>query len=415
MTLQPAAVDMVRSQSPIPAERNSVPAQPSLTVLIVTPSLHAGAADAGAVQLVRILAGAGHRPIVVSSGGRLVGDVTATGATFVSMNVDSTNPAVMLRNGIAMARIVREQRCDVIHAHARAPGWSAYYAARRTGVPFLTSWYKGFREQNVLKRLYNSVMARGVRVIAVNDQIADLIVERHRTPWNRIAVIPASIDLDRFDPARVSQQRIDAIRAAWGVSSEVKIILVVGRMLRRKGHHVVVDAVRRLRDMGLKDFLCVFVGEDQGRSRYTGALWDLVLATATTEIIRMAGPVDDLPAALAAATVVVNAAIQPEGLQRAILEAEAMARPVIVSDLGAGPDAVLAPPAVAEDRMTGLRFSAGDSVALAAALVRLFSLPEAARAAIGARGRNWVLANFNTQAAAEPTLSLYAEITARKP
>ena len=78
--------------------------------------------------------------------------------------------------------------------------------------------------------------------------------------------------------------------------------------------------------MGLKDFLCVFVGEDQGKSRYTGELWDLVLATGTTDVIRMAGPTDDLPAAFAAATVVVNAAIQPEGLQRAILEAEAMAQ-----------------------------------------------------------------------------------------
>ena len=111
----------------------------------------------------------------------------------------------------------------------------------------------------------------------------------------------------------------------------------------------------------------------------------------------------------------VNAAIQPEGLQRAILEAQAMARPVVVSDLGAGPDAVLAPPAVAEDRMTGLRFSAGDSVALAAALVRLFSLPPAARAAIGARGRAWVLANFNAAAAAEPTLRLYERGGRRRP
>ena len=58
-------------------------------MLIVTPSLHAGAADTGAVQLVRILASAGHRPIVVSSGGRMVGDVTAAGATFVPMNVAS--------------------------------------------------------------------------------------------------------------------------------------------------------------------------------------------------------------------------------------------------------------------------------------------------------------------------------------
>ena len=73
----------------------------------------------------------------------------------------------------------------------------------------------------------------------------------------------------------------------------------------------------------------------------------------------MTGPVDDLPAAYAAASVVVSAATQDEGLQRTILEAQAMARPVIVSDLGAGPEVVLAPPSVSEDRMTGLRFSAG--------------------------------------------------------
>ena len=383
-------------------------------MLIVTPSLHAGAADSGTVQLVRILVSAGHRPIVVSSGGRMVGEVVAAGATFVPMNVHRTNPVSIMRNALALARIAREQRCDVIHAHARAPGWSAFYAARRTGVPFLTSWYKGFRQQNVFKRLYNGVMARGDCVVAISDQIAELVVDRYKTPWDRITVVPASIDSERFDPARVSQDRIDAVRNAWGVQPDTKVVLVVGRMLRRKGHHVVVEAVRRLKEMGLKDFMCVFVGEDQGKSRYSGELWDLVLATGTTDVIRMAGPIDDLPAAFAAATVVVNAATQPEGLQRAILEAEAMARPVVVSDLAAGPDAVLAPPAVAEDRMTGLRFSAGDSVALAAALVRLFSLPPSARAAIGARGRAWVLANFNTSAAAEPTLRLYEQVAARR-
>ena len=309
------AIDSAQSHPPVAT------ATRPLTALIVTPSLHAGAADSGAVQLVRILASAGHRPIVVSSGGRMVGDVTAAGATFIPMNVDSTNPVTIMRNALAMARIVREQRCDLIHAHARAPGWSAYYAAKRTGVPFLTSWYKGFREQNVLKRLYNGVMARGDCVVAISDQIAELVVERYKTPWDRITVIPASIDFERFDPARVSQARIDAVRSAWGVQPDTKVVLVVGRMLRRKGHHVVVEAVRRLKEMGLKDFMCVFVGEDQGKSRYSGELWDLVLATGTTEVIRMAGPTDDLPAALAAATVVVNAAIQPEGLQRAILEA----------------------------------------------------------------------------------------------
>ena len=385
-----------------------------LTVLIVTPSVHIGAADSGTMQLVRILADSGHHPIVVSSGGRMVPQIAAAGGKFVFMNLSTRNPLIILRNALALARMVRVHKCNVVHAHGRAPGWSAYYAARRTGVPFLTSWYKGFREQNGLKRFYNSIMARGDRVIAISDQIAELIIERYGTSWNRIAVIPATIDLERFDPAQVSRARITAVRELWGSPPEARIILVVGRILRRKGHHVVVEAVRKLKEMGLKDFLCVFAGEDAGTSRYTGELWDLVLSTGTSDVIRLAGPMDDMPAALAAATVVVNAAIQPEGLQRAILEAEAMDKPVVVSDLGAGPDAVLAPPAVAEYRMTGLRFSSGDSVALASAVVRLFSLPESTRIAIGARGRAWVISNFNAAAAVEPTLQIYAEVAGQR-
>ena len=173
-------------------------------------------------------------------------------------------------------------------------------------------------------------------------------------------------------------------------------------------------AIRRLKDMGLKDFLCVFVGEDRGRTHYTGELWDLVLATGTMDVIRMAASVSDMPAAYATACVVVSAAVQLEGVQRAILEAQAMARPVIVSDLAAGPDVVLAAPAVPESRITGLRFPSGDDAALAAALLRLFSLEEPASNAIGLRGRDWVLDHFNTAGIAAQTLRLYGEIAGRE-
>jgi glycosyltransferase involved in cell wall biosynthesis len=117
-----------------------------------------------------------------------------------------------------------------------------------------------------------------------------------------------------------------------------------------------------------------------------------------------------MPAAYAAASVVVSAAVQPEGVQRAILEAQAMARPVIVSDLAAGPDVVLTAPAVPEGRATGLRFQSGDDAALAATLLRLFSLSEPVRGAIGRRGRDWVLDHFNAAGVAEQTLRLYGEI-----
>ncbi len=381
-----------------------------LTALVVVPTLHSGAADAGAIDLVRILRGAGHRAIVVSAGGRLEQDVTALGAEFVRLDVENYNPLIMIRCAIALARIARERKCDVVHAHGRAAAWSAHLAARMARLPLLTTWYKGFREQNVFKRIYNSVMVRGDRVIAVSDGLAELIVERYRVAPEKIAIVPASIDTERFNPAAVSQMRRDAVRRAWGVSGDTKVILVVGRMLRRKGHHVAVRAIHRLKERGLKDFVCVFAGEDQGRTHYTGELWDLISATGTADVIRMAGAVDDMPAAYAAATVVVSAAVQMEGLQRAILEAQAMSRPVVVSDLAAGPDVVLAPPAVTDDRMTGLRVPTDDVEALAAALIRLFSLSDGERAGIGTRGRAWVLDHFDTDTIARRTLTLYAEI-----
>ncbi len=412
-----ASTDEVRSILPSATVTafSSVAKTDRLTALIVVPSLEAGAADIGVLQLVRILAVAGHRPIVLSRGGRLEEKVAAAGAEFIRADMASKNPAIILRNAMTIMRLIRTRRCSIVHAHGRAPAWSAYLAARLTHVPFVTSWYKGFREQNAFKRLYNSVMARGDRVIAVSDQIAELINERYSTPWARIAVVPASVDAQRFDPAGISPARIDAVRHAWGAGDDTKIILVAGRLIRRKGHHLIVRAIGRLKERGLKDFICVFAGENQHRTHYAGELWDLVLATHTADVIRLAGPADDLPAAYAAATVIVSASTQAEGLQHTILEAQAMARPVVVSDLGAGPEVVLAPPAVSEDRMTGLRFSAGDDAALAAALVSLFSMPDSARRGMGMRGREWVLGHFNAPAVADLTLRLYADVAARRP
>jgi glycosyltransferase involved in cell wall biosynthesis len=385
----------------------------AIRVLIVAPALEAGAADAGAVELTRVLQHAGHHAIVVSNAGRLVADINAAGAEFVPLDVATTNPIRILRNVFALRKLARDKRCDCIHALGRSGAWSALIAARMTRLPFLTSWYKGFRDQNLFKHLYNGVMARGDRVVAVSEQLAQLVHDRYGTAWEKLTVVPCSVDLDRFDPERMTQGRIDAIRHAWGVTGETKVILVVGRILRRKGHHVVVKAVERLKKTGLKDFLCVFVGEDRGRTHYTGELWDLVLATGTMEVIRMAAPVHDMPAAYAAATVVVSAAIQPEGVQRAILEAQAMGRPMIVSDLAAGSDVVLTAPFMTESRVSGLRFPAGDDSRLAVTLLRLLSIPAPMRSAMGARGRDWVLGHFNAEIVAEQTLRIYEEATGR--
>jgi len=374
----------------------------ALVVLIAVPTVEAGAADEGAVELARILCANGHHAVVVSNGGRLEPSLAASGAETMRLDMASRSPLAILHNAFVLKRVIAQRRCTIVHALARAPAWSALIAARMAGVPFVTTWYNGFREQNV--------MARGERVIAVSDQIADAIAARYRSASGRIVVVPSRIDFAAFDPALVTPQRIAAVRSGWDIGSETRAIVVTGRILRRKGHHVVVRAARRLKELGLRDFTFVFVGEDPGRSSYAGELWDLVVATQTSDVIRTVGPPDDLPAAYSAATAIISPAIQLEGLERSMLEAMAMARPVITSDLAAGSDAVLAPPGVAKDRMTGLTFRSGDDRELAAALIRLLSAPESDRLAVGRRGRERVVAQFATDEGATQMLALYGEL-----
>ena len=393
--------------SPPAANRNRAS---HLKILLAVPTLESGAADIGAIELVRLLTNAGHQAIVVSRGGRLQDEVTSSGGELVLMNVASKNPAMIALCANRLSSFVRRRKCDVIHALGRAPGWSAYIAARINGRPFMTTWHKGFREQNALKRFYNSVMVRGDRIVADSDEIANLIRDRYKTPLSKLSVLPAAIDTTIFDARTVSAARIERMRRLWGVSPQCRIILAPGRMVRRKGHHSIVQAAARMKAAGTKNFLIVFTGEDQGRTSYTGDLWDLIASTETNDVVRLSGLTGDLPAALAASHVAVFASTQAEGTQRTILAAQAMGLPVVASDLSAGSDVVLAPPAIAEDRMTGLRFSAGDSAALSNALMKMLNLSDDVRREIGQRGRSWMTSHHDIKGLAEQKLRLYVEL-----
>jgi glycosyltransferase involved in cell wall biosynthesis len=410
------ASDMRAGEAPSPGE--TVPDRPAspgpLTVLIAVPTVEAGAADEDTLEIVRMLRAGGHRAVIASGGGRLEPGLVASGAETFRLDLASRSPLAMLCNAFALRRIIADRRCNVVHALARAPAWSALMAARMAGVPFVTTWYNGFREQNAFKRFYNGVMARGERIIAINSRLAEAIAASYSDAAGRVVVVPSRIDFAAFDPALATPKRIAAVRSGWDIGSDTRAIVVIGRIMRRKGHHVVVRAAARLKELGLRDFTFVFIGEDPGHSSYAGELWDLVLETGTSDVIRLAGPPGDLPAAYGAAAAVVSPVIQLEGSQRSLLEAMAMARPVIASDLAAGPDTVLAPPAVAEDRMTGFTFRSGDGHDLSAALIRLLSAPESVRVAVGRRGRDHALARFTVGDAATQILAVYAELAQQR-
>ena len=117
----------------------------------------------------------------------------------------------------------------------------------------------------------------------------------------------------------------------------------------------------------------------------------------------MAGAVDDVPAALALAEVVVHAATAPEAFGRVVIEAQAMERPVIAAD-GGGPAETV------EHGVTGWRVPPGNARALAAAIAHVLDMTAEERRAVGARARAAVLARYTTRAMQGATLAVYREL-----
>ena len=264
-----------------------------------------------------------------------------------------------------------------MHARSRAPAWSAWLACRRTGAHFVTTWHGTYSEDLPFKRRYNAVMAKGERVIAASRFIARLIVARHGTEPARIRVIPRGVDPAVFDPTAVLGDRVTRLARTWRLPEAAPpIVLLPGRLTGWKGQSVLIEALAR---MQRRDVCCVLVGSDQGRRRYARRLIGQAVALGVADRVRLVGECDDMPAALMLADVVVHASTQPEAFGRVVIEAQAMARPVIASDLGGPVETV-------EQGVTGWRVPPGDAVALARAIDAVLALPAEERAAL-VRGR----------------------------
>jgi glycosyltransferase involved in cell wall biosynthesis len=129
-------------------------------------------------------------------------------------------------------------------------------------------------------------------------------------------------------------------------------------------------------------------------------------------LVRRTGYCADMPAALLAASVVVVPSTQPEAFGRVAAEAEAMGTPVVVSDLGALPEVVLAPPDVEAAARTGWRVKPGDARALAAAVIEALALGATARDDLSGRARSHILDRFSVTRMQAETLEAYAALLA---
>uniref|UniRef100_UPI0022EB025F glycosyltransferase n=1 Tax=Falsiroseomonas oryzae TaxID=2766473 RepID=UPI0022EB025F len=177
-----------------------------------------------------------------------------------------------------------------------------------------------------------------------------------------------------------------------------RVVLLPGRLTRWKGGMVLVDALARL-----PGAIGVLAGG--GGEAFARELQDRAATLGLADRLVLAGHVEAMDVAMLAADVVVHASTDAEAFGRTVIEAQAMARPVVASDLGAPRETV-------EEGVTGWRVTPGDPALLAATLARVLAMPEADREAVGARARAAVLRDYTTAAMQRATIGVYRELLA---
>jgi glycosyltransferase involved in cell wall biosynthesis len=373
-------------------------------VLQILPALGEGGVERDTIDLAGYLARQGWTPIVASRGGRGEAELRALGVTTRRMPLHAKSPLVIRANIRRLQALVQELGVQLIHARSRAAAWSGYYAARRCNIPFVTSFhglYSG--SERFFKHRYNRIMARGDRVIAVSEHVGCHLRERYGVEAARLRVIPSGIDLDRFAAAAVGRERIAPLARRWrleGQGPRTRVLMLPGRLTPIKGHLLLLEAIGQ---MERRNLTCLLVGTVSRQSRYAREIESQIAARGLAEVVRLVGGCTDMPAALALADVVVAPSIGPEALGRVTLEAQAMGKPVVATDIGGLGETVM--PA-----STGWLVPPGDPAALARALELALAMPDDARARLAVRARRLVERRFGVEAMAASTLAVYREL-----
>lgn len=371
-------------------------------IMQVIPELSAGGAEQGCIDVAAGLVKAQGKAVIASNGGFRLPDLARIGADHIDLPVHSKNPIVMTQNVLRLSGSIKEYGVNIIHARSRAPAWSAWHAAKRTGARFVTTCHAPYNISSGAKRFYNSSISKGELIIAISNYVAEYLVNQYHVPPEKIRLIHRGIPMERFHPTAVTPERMIQVAKDWRIPDGANIVLLPGRLTRWKGHSVLVEAMSKLaRD----DVFAVIIGDDQGRSEYRKELESEIHSLGLESRVRMIDHCHDMPAAYMLATVVVSASTDPEGFGRVAVEGQAMGRPTIATDHGGARETILR-------GETGWLIPPGDSGSLAQAINEALSLDASQRAVLATRTMAHVAHHFTKEQMVNRTLDVYAELLA---
>lgn len=296
-------------------------------------------------------------------------------------------PGLILGQALALRRMLRARRFDIIHAHWTLPqGLLAATLPHRLQVPFVTTAHGGdvySLGRHILTPLLRFVLKRAAAVTVVSEELQLVLSQMESTVKNKIHQIPMGVDFHHFSSVAASAARPD------DMSQSGPVIISVGRLSEKKGIHVLIDALG-LNLPELASTRLVIIGDGPLRSE----LCERAHARGLSDRVHFLGARghDCLPAYLAAADVFVLPCIEArdgdkDGLPVALMEAAACGTPAIASNIGGIPMFLA-------DGQNGLLVPPGDAPALAASLAYMLRKNEtrdafAAAAVTTAQSFDW--------------------------
>lgn len=369
-------------------------------IMQVLPSLEMGGVERGTVEMAAYLQKNGVHNIVVSTGGRMVEELQQLGVEHITLPISTKNPFKIWLNAARFAHLMRERKISLIHVRSRAPAWSVKLASQKTGIPFVTTFH-GFYglKPRWLKKRYNRVMTQGTKVIAVSDFVKDHLVSEYGVAPEKIARIHRGADLTVFDPAHVTPEQIKEMREALQISADMPVIAMAGRFSRWKGHAVLARALGLIKHEGMTGLFFGKKGSAEVMDRVQKELDQLPPSRRVITIEKAM----DMPVMCMLSDVMVSASTEPEPFGRVAVEAQAMGRIIVATDIGGSCETVI-------DGKTGFLVPPNNAQALADKLDFALNMKPEARAAMEKAAREHVVENFSIEKMCAETVKLYEEV-----
>ena len=376
------------------------------TVLQIVPDMRDTPAARAALDLAVSSLRAGSRTLMAGGGGNLVPELQALGGEWIGLEVATGGAWRRRATARKLAEMIRSEQVDLAHAHGPDAARLAVRAVKSAPTVLVTT-YAGTPPPPSWRRPHEDAQARGTIVLACSAYAAEQIAQRHRIARDRVVIIPLCVDTGWFDPATVEPERVAAVRSGWRVRPEARVVFAPGRFGISGGQLTLIDAVRYLVNGGLRGVVFVLAADRPDDAAYSAAIDERIEAQGLGGIFRKVGHCADMPAAYAAADIVVLPEERAAVFSMVAAEAQSMARPVVAGNSGAMTELVLAPPADAEGPRTGWLTRPHDAVDLARTLAQALALDHATMSRIGKEARAFASMAFSPEQVAAATLSVY--------